>query len=392
MKTTRRVVQFAFLALTIGAVFLFQGNAEQWCPFGGVEAIYTYFAEGNMLCSLGVTNFYILGAVLLITLLTRRAFCGYMCPVGTLSEWLQRGAVRIGIQPWSIPPRLDRTLALLKYPVLAVILFLTWRAAELIFRGFDPCYALISRHGEDITLWAYVVAGMIVLASLVIVMPFCRWLCPLAAVLNPFSRFGLTRIKRDDSACLDCGMCARVCPMAIPVDKVSEVTAARCLSCMNCVEACPGRSSGAVHWGPPRRLGGAWPGGVVVVVLLCCTAAAIAASYLAPFPSFIKTRGEPSPTTATVELHIHELSCRGRGNLLMYYLERDDMYELSGYLKLEAWPGPGAALARVTYNPSLTDEASIKEAVTEPYFDREASVWRPSPFAIEGYDPFGLDD
>jgi hypothetical protein len=76
----------------------------------------------------------------------------------------------------------------------------------------------------------------------------------------------------------------------------------------------------------------------------------------------------------------------------MYYLERDDMYELSGYLKLEAWPGPGAALARVTYNPSLTDEASIKEAVTEPYFDGEASVWRPSPFAIEGYDPFGLDD
>ena len=168
MKNTRRFVQFAFLALTLGGVFLFGANAERWCPFGGVEAIWTYYHEGNMVCSLGTSNFYILGGVLLGTLLLRRAFCGYMCPIGTISEWLGLVGRRLRIRPIRVPAALDRALALLKYVVLAIILYATWRTGELLFRGYDPCYALISRHGEDITYWAYAVAGAIAAASLVI--------------------------------------------------------------------------------------------------------------------------------------------------------------------------------------------------------------------------------
>ena len=58
--------------------------------------------------------------------------------------------------------RLGSALSVLKYGVLAIVLVLTYRAGELIFRGFDPCYALLSRHGEDITFWAYVASGAIV--------------------------------------------------------------------------------------------------------------------------------------------------------------------------------------------------------------------------------------
>ena len=76
MTRTRRIVQIVFLLLTVVGVFVMRGNAERWCPFGGVEAIYTYAREGNMLCSLGTYNFFILGGVLLSALLVRRAFCG----------------------------------------------------------------------------------------------------------------------------------------------------------------------------------------------------------------------------------------------------------------------------------------------------------------------------
>lgn len=44
MTITRRIVQFAFLAITLAAVFPLGANAEAWCRFGGVEAIYTYAA------------------------------------------------------------------------------------------------------------------------------------------------------------------------------------------------------------------------------------------------------------------------------------------------------------------------------------------------------------
>lgn len=389
MKSTRRIVQSGFLVLTLAGVYVFRGNAEQWCPFGGVEALYTYATDGSMTCSLAVSNFYILAGVLVMTLLLRRAFCGYMCPIGTISDWLHRGAAILSVGPASIPYRLDRCLSFLKYPVLAIILYFTYRTSELVLRGFDPCYALISRHGEDITFWAYAIAGGIVVASLIVTLPFCRWLCPLAAVLNPFSRFGLTRIKRDQNACTDCGQCATACPMAIPVDTVGQVTAARCLSCMSCADACPAHGDGALAWGSPRQRGRRWPKAALVAILLSCTTAAVAASYLFPLPSFVKTRGQVSELTATTELDIVGLTCRGKATLLIYFLERDDVFELKGYLKLEAWPGPGQARARIVHDPIRCNEGAIKRAITEPYYDTLGKLWRLSPFDIEGYDAIG---
>jgi ferredoxin len=391
MKVTRRLIQFGFLALTLVAVFVLQGNAEQWCPFGGVEAFYQYVREGNLICSLGTSNLFILAAVLLLTLLVRRAFCGYACPIGTLSEWLQHGARRIGLAPRHIPYGLDRGLAWLKYPVLAAILYFTWRSGELVFRGYDPCYALLSRHGSDITLWAYVIAGAIVVASLFIVLPFCRWLCPLAAVLTPFARYGLTRIKRDGQACVDCGVCARACPMGIRVDRVQQVTAARCLGCFECTEACPG-GVGALHWGPPNWLAGRWPRPVLVVVLLACVGAGVAATYAWPLPAFVQTWGERPGRTVSLDLEVDDLTCRGRGTLLVYFLQRDDEYKLRGYVRLEAWPAPRAALLRIAYDPDRTDAFAIKQAITEAYFDRAAGLWRAPPFAIVGYDPLDVDE
>lgn len=388
-QLTRRLVQLAFLTITFVGVFVVKGNAEAWCPFGGVETLYNYATEGNLLCSLGVSNIYILVAVLALVLLTRRSFCGYVCPIGALSEWLQRGAELVGIKPVTVRGPLDRVLGLLKYAVLAIILFITWRAAELHFRAFDPCYALLSRHGEDITYWAYIVAGAIVLASLLIIFPFCRWLCPLAAVFSPFSRFGLTRVKRDSENCNNCGACARRCPMAIDVDRQQSVTQARCISCLKCVDACPHTERGALAWGPAWNKAARWPQAVIVGLILLCVSGAVATTYVLPLPSFVHTHAQSPATTATTEMQIHDLTCRGRATLLVYYLERDDEFALPGYWRLEAWPGISPARVRIIYDPAQADAEMFKQAITEAYFDGQ--VWRPSPFRIEGYDPYGLD-
>ncbi|MBP7934147.1 MAG: 4Fe-4S binding protein [Phycisphaerae bacterium] len=393
MRTRRRIVQVGFLVLTLVAVFVVKGNAEKWCPFGGVEALYNYATEGNLICSLGISNFYILAGVLVCTLLMRRVFCGYMCPIGTISEVLGRLATRLGLQPRRVPGPVDSSLALLKYVVVAVVILITWRASELEFRAFDPCYALIGRHGEDITFWAYVVAGAIVIGSLLATMPFCRWLCPLAAVLNPFSRFGLARVKRSEETCTQCGQCSRVCPMAIPVASVRQVTHARCLSCLNCVDACPAVEKGAISWGPPGPPRRAWPQAVLLAVLLACIGSAVAAVYAFPMPSFQLTRGVIPAQTATLDLRVTELTCRGRATLFTErFLWRDDMLAVPGYLKVEAWPGPGKAYVRVIYDPEETDAESIRQAIVEPYFDSESKVWQGSPFTIDGYDSLGLDD
>jgi NAD-dependent dihydropyrimidine dehydrogenase PreA subunit len=244
-------------------------------------------------------------------------------------------------------------------------------------------------------MWAYVVAGGIVLISLFITVPFCRWLCPLAAVLNPFARLGLVRVSRDTEACVDCGKCAKRCPMAIPVDERLQVKEARCTLCLDCVEACPERKSGALVFGAlPGASGGApgavrrgWSQAAVIFIMLTCLTAAVGASYSFPLPSFVHVQGESSTETKVLDVNLENLGCRGNASLLVYFLERDDELELSGYFKLEAWPGPGLARARIVYDPAAMDEEMIKMAITEPYFDYNLDIWRESPFVIEGYDP-----
>jgi len=379
-------LQSGFLLLTVIGVFVIAGNAESWCPFGGIEALYTYLSEGTLPCSLAFSNFYILGAVVLMTLLLRRAFCGYVCPVGTISDWVQRTSAHWGVRPFAVPVLVDRSLSMLKYLVLGTVLFFTYRSAELVFRGFDPCYALISRHGEDITIWAYAIAGAIIVLSIVLTMPFCRWLCPLAAALSPFSVVGFARIKRDDATCVRCGECANVCPMAIPVHRTVEVRHARCISCLSCLDACPTHSDGALSWGPPG-FGRRWPHWIVPALALSLTSAAVAAVSFFAIPSFVATRGEAGANTAEIELEVDGLTCRGRATLLMYFLERDDVFALSEFLELQAWPGSGAARVIIGVDSSTSTPDDVKRAMTEPYYDEAGGVWRFSPFAIRGFDP-----
>jgi ferredoxin len=387
MRTTRRLTQLSFLLLTLAGVYVFRGHAERWCPFGGVEALYTYVQAGNLTCSLGISNFYILGGVLILTLIARRAFCSYVCPLGTIGEWLHALGRKLRVPQVRVPYRLDRALALLKYAVLALILYFTWNIGELAFRGYDPCYVLISRHGEDITVWAYVITAGLALGSLLLMVPLCRWLCPLAAVFTPFSRFGLLRVTRHASACTNCGVCGRQCPMGIRVDTVGVVAAARCTSCLECVSACPQRSGGALTWGPPRGLGRSWPGAVIVPLVLLCLGGAVAATYAFPLPSFVATHGAAPTKTESITLRVSGVKCRHSTEQFVEFLTtRDDEFALRGYLRVEAWPEPGWGAVRLVFDPTRDTAVRLRSAITEARFDAAGGTWSHSPYRIQGYD------
>ena len=164
--------------------------------------------------------------------------------MGTLFEysaWVRRKVKRR--DALRVPDSVDAILVYLRYFILALILFLTFRASELVFRGYDPFYVLFTGgqgHGVIPVVGLSVLIGVVVITFL-FEMAWCRYLCPLGAVMTPLSRIGLLKVKRNDRGCNGCGACDAVCLQRIPVSQMEKITSADCTSCLDCVAACARR-------------------------------------------------------------------------------------------------------------------------------------------------------
>jgi polyferredoxin len=88
-----------------------------------------------------------------------------------------------------------------------------------------------------------IVLAILVIASILVQNFWCRYLCPYGALLGLTSFFSPVRIRRDESACIDCAKCAKACPSVLPVDKLITIKSAECTGCLECVAVCPAQGA-----------------------------------------------------------------------------------------------------------------------------------------------------
>lgn len=187
----------------------------------------------------------ILGWAVILSFLIRKAFCGWFCPIGALSEWLWRIGRRLFGKNGVPPVWLDLPLRALKYVILGFFLWVIVRMPPEQIDAFmhSPYYAL-----SDVKMLHFFtrmsVLTAIVLACLSILSLFvrnfwCRYLCPYGGLLGVFSMISPSRIRRDASICVDCGQCDRACPSYIAVSQKESIISPDCTGCMDCVETCP---------------------------------------------------------------------------------------------------------------------------------------------------------
>lgn len=94
--TVRTIIQILFLLATflIGLRHLMPGESSKggafdaFCPFGGIETLWLYLTTGQTMATTNLLNFSVLLGVIGVSLLAGRAFCGWMCPVGTVQDLL----------------------------------------------------------------------------------------------------------------------------------------------------------------------------------------------------------------------------------------------------------------------------------------------------------------
>ncbi len=265
-QQTRRAVQFAFLLLNgfLGVQFFlwvryFESNGatmyvdrpagvDGWLPIAGLINL-RYFLATHHVPAIHPAAMVLLAAFLAISLLLKKAFCSWLCPVGTVSEYLWKFGRKIFRRNLIVPRWLDLVLRSLKYLILAFFLFivLTMPVDSLI--GFLMSPFGIVADVKMLNFFRYIgtigLAVIMVLVALSVVIQnfWCRYLCPYGALMGIVSALSPVKIRRDATACIDCGKCNKACPSHLPVDQLIQIRSVECTACMECIAACPAENA-----------------------------------------------------------------------------------------------------------------------------------------------------
>jgi len=215
-------------------------SVEAYCPFGGLENLYYFLTTGGYIRRIEPSAMIMFGALLVLTLLFSRGFCGWVCPFGSLQEWIGMLGRRIFKNRYNPTGRWERRLRYLKYVILLVIIALTWRLGALVFRAYDPFLAFFHL-GQGIAEmpWAYAALGVVLIGSLKYERFFCKYACPLGAVIGILGKVGITKIHRASDGCKECNLCQKQCFAHIDFLKTDVITDAECNHCLDCTVHCP---------------------------------------------------------------------------------------------------------------------------------------------------------
>ena len=235
---------------------------EGWLPIAGLMQ-FKYVLLTGQVPHIHPAGFFLFTAFLLMSFLLRKSFCGWLCPIGTLSEYLWKlGRSTFG-RNFSLPHWLDLGLRSLKYLLLAFFAYAVLNmSAAAIAEFLTTPYGLI----VDVRMMnffrylggtaAFVLLGLTV-ASIFVQNFWCRYLCPYGALMGLAALFSPLHITRREPACIDCAKCAKVCPSALPVDKLVQIRSAECTGCLECIAVCPAKDA-LVLAAPGKRAVPAW--------------------------------------------------------------------------------------------------------------------------------------
>lgn len=299
-RRSARVLRWTVLALILVGMttlaFLHQRagivkpvGVDALCPFGGLETLGSLLGGGGLIRRVALSSVLLLAAAVGTALVFRRAFCGRICPLGYLQELSGGIGKRLFGRRFTMPERLDRPARLLKYAVLGLVLYFTWRAGELVIREYDPWVAYNHLSSSELFTENAIALGVLVivlLGSLFFDRFYCKYACPMGAFLGLISRFSIFKIRREQTACIDCGLCDRACPVNIRVSAGDTVTSPECIDCGECVAACPINGALGIRTASGRTLS---PLNAAILSVGLFTALVVAASASGQFDWTVPT-------------------------------------------------------------------------------------------------------
>lgn len=220
--------------------------------FSAVRDILAAFMDGSFSAGELFPQMTLVFMVFLVTALWGRFFCGFLCSFGMMQELIFFFSKRVISGKVQIPERFDSVMKFLKYFILVFIVAGIWILALPVDSSWNPwgVFGILVSGNFSIISSAIPTVGF---AALLVIMAasvfagrfFCRYLCPLGALLAVVSRKRLYKIRRQSDSCINCGLCTRSCSMGIRIPEKNAVISGECIQCMQCLSICPKESLSA---------------------------------------------------------------------------------------------------------------------------------------------------
>ncbi len=228
-------LRFAEVSLPI---FSCPVNTEQM-----TESSCYYLAHLNDLFELPLKDILLFfGTTIGFALLLGRVICGFLCPMGLLQDVVHGIRQKARVEGVAMTDKMYAALTPVKWMMVFLLLGLSFLGGN--FCNFCPLVA-VSPILAGIQTSLYF-SGFFMIFALIgsfFKRRFFCLICPLGVLLGLLHRITPFRIKKDCTACTECGACYEACPMGIKQiyteREKTDVTDMNCILCGECIRKCP---------------------------------------------------------------------------------------------------------------------------------------------------------
>ncbi|GAB4483196.1 MAG: 4Fe-4S binding protein [Thermodesulfovibrionales bacterium] len=274
LRPLRYLVQLAFLGLTLHAGYRFlvfvrffevpgadfaprPDMVDGFLPIAGLMSL-KYFLFTGIVEPFHPAAFFIFVAALAVSLAAKKGFCGWVCPVGTVSQYAWMLGEKVLGRNLRVEKYTDIGLRMIKYSLMTLFLLLIGfaMAPNMMVLFFLSDYYKVAdvktmKFFTEMSTTAFWSLLVITGGSLLYKNVWCRYLCPYGALLGLLSRLSPLKIRRNEEKCTGCRACTRHCPALITVHSERLVRSAECFGCLTCLSRCP--EAGAIDLTVPSR-------------------------------------------------------------------------------------------------------------------------------------------
>ena len=252
----RLISQIFFIGLALFFAFITQFSYLKGYPVSLFLEVDPLVAIASSITTHTLYRGLIWSLVILIpTLLLGRFFCNWICPYGTLHQFVGWLFNKRGVKERIESNRYRKWFALKYYILVGMLVAAAFGSLQIglldpICLFFRSLTISVLPAADMASGWIYLqpfmyqfawVVGFLLFffVSMNLVIPrfFCRILCPLGALLGLLSHFSLWRIERDEQKCVNCNLCLQRCGGAS--DPHAALRKSECLVCFNCLDDCP---------------------------------------------------------------------------------------------------------------------------------------------------------